>query len=57
MRKNSKLWIAGTFILAGVMLIRFAEAIITDSFSMVVIIIGTVLFLGGIIYFAANFRE
>jgi len=57
MRRTSKLWIAGAFILAGAMLIRFAWAIIADPFSIVIIITGTVLFIGGIIYFVSNFRE
>ena len=57
MTRNTKLWIGGAFILAGAMLARFAWVIINHPFSVVVIITGAILFLGGIIYFAANFRE
>lgn len=43
--------------LAGLMLDSFAFAIIQDSLSPAIMIIAAILFLGGIIWFAANFRE
>lgn len=54
---KSKLLVAAAFIIAGLMLGRIAFAIIHDSFSPVMIIIAAVLFLGGVFYFAKNFRE
>ncbi|WP_423147836.1 hypothetical protein [Rubrolithibacter danxiaensis] len=57
MRSRRKLWIAGAFILAGGFLVRFAWATYTDPFSVVIIILGAILFLIGIAIFAVNFRE
>ena len=57
MKRNTKLWIGGAFILTGAMLVRFAWVTINHPFSIVIIITGAILFLGGVIYFAANFRE
>ncbi|MGV3507725.1 MAG: hypothetical protein ACO1N7_00445 [Sphingobacteriaceae bacterium] len=55
--RRSKLWIGAAFILAGLMLMRFAWAIIEDSISPFIMVVAAVLFMGGIIYFAKNFRE
>ncbi|TQM51064.1 hypothetical protein BDE36_2832 [Arcticibacter tournemirensis] len=57
MRRNRKLWAPGAVMLAGLMLDSFAFAIIQDSLSPAIMIIAAILFLGGIIWFAANFRE
>ena len=56
-RGKSKLLVAAAFIVAGLMLGRFAFAIIHDPFSPVIIIVAAILFLGGMFYFVKNFRE
>ncbi|HEY1025145.1 MAG TPA: hypothetical protein VGE26_08280 [Sphingobacteriaceae bacterium] len=55
--RRRKLWIAGGLILSGGMLMRFAWATIEDPISVVLIIAGAILFLGGAFLFVLHFRE
>jgi hypothetical protein len=57
MRNKRKLRIGAAFVVAGLMLGRLAYAIINDPISTFIIIVAALLFLGGTIYFAMNFRE
>jgi len=52
MRRNKKLLFGGISIITGGMLMRFAWAIINEQLSVFLILAGSVLFLGGVIYFA-----
>ena len=52
-----KLLIGGALILTGGLLMRYAWAIYTDVLATVFIITGAIIFIGGIIFFAMNFRE
>lgn len=57
MRKKKKMWIAFALFVAAAMLTRFAFAIINNDFSVLMIICGTVLFLGSLVAFAIYFKE
>jgi len=50
MKRNTKLLLAGVIILIGGMLMRFAWFIINQQLSTAIIITGSVLFLGGVVY-------
>lgn len=54
-RRQKKLLAAGLLILVGGMLMRLAWALINKNYSAALIIIGSVLFLGGVIFFANTF--
>lgn len=54
-RRQKKLLIAGLLILIGGTLMRFAWALINKNYSTALIIVGSILFLGGVISFANTF--
>lgn len=51
-KRNKKLLASGICIILGLMLMRFAHVLIYYNISVVLIIAGAVLFLGGVIFFA-----
>lgn len=55
--KSRKLWTAAVLIILGGVLVRFAWATIKDPISIVLIIVGALLFLGGVFFFTLHFRE
>jgi len=57
MRPTPKLFIAGAIIIAGLLIARFAFAVIHDVISVIIAVIGAVLVIGGLLYFGKNFRE
>ncbi|TCK80797.1 hypothetical protein [Albibacterium bauzanense] len=51
MKRNKKLILGGIIILIGGMMMRFAWFFIYEQLSVVLILIGAGLFIGGVIYF------
>jgi len=57
MRDKSKLFIGAAIVVAGLLIARFAFAIIHDLISTAIFIIAAVMIIGGLLYFGKNFRE
>jgi len=53
--RHKKLLLAWILIIVGGMLMRFAWALINKNYSTVLIITGSVIFLGGVVFFANIF--
>jgi len=51
-KRNKKLWFAGVSIIIGLMLMRLAWIIINQVWGTIIITTGSILFLGGVVFFA-----
>jgi hypothetical protein len=55
MERSKKLWLSGASIILGLMLMRIAWVVIHPGLGATIVILGSVLFLGGVVVFALTF--
>lgn len=55
MTRRKKLLYSGIAVVLGLMLMRIAWVIISAIFATIIVLVGSVLFLGGVIIFALTF--